>query len=278
MTANLVMYDADQNDQFMPGADAYAAYVDGGLADQPNYAYIVSEFPKAHHLSIALFPGHDADALDIEGGAATPQSAADWYLRQKARGIERPVLYAAVSEMEADVVPAILAAGVDRKSVRIWTAHTGRGEHICGPGTCGLLSIDADGTQWIFTAMGRSLDQSVLLPDFFGAPPPPNPDWVFRQVRNLTKTGAGPHSVALSWGSPATPEPLAVEHYQIVIRKDGHDVDSYPRVEAKGVNPETWQGGSLTPGTEYEALVRAVAKGGGHASPWASVVFTTAAA
>ena len=49
------MFDTALNDQFPSGAAAYAAYVDGGIGNQPNYAYIVSAFPKAQHLSIALF-------------------------------------------------------------------------------------------------------------------------------------------------------------------------------------------------------------------------------
>ena len=56
------MYDSAYNDQFPAGAAAYAAYVDGGVGDQPNYAYIVSAFPKAQHLSIALFASDNADA------------------------------------------------------------------------------------------------------------------------------------------------------------------------------------------------------------------------
>jgi fibronectin type III domain protein len=280
----MVMFDADENSQFPQGAAAYAAYVDGGLADQPNYGYITSAFPKANHLSIALFPDNEAEALDIENGAATPESAATWYERQKARGVARPCLYASVSLMESDVVPVITAAGIARESVRLWTAHTEAGEHICGPRTCGMLSVDADGTQWTFSAVvdgeARNLDQSLLRDDFFGTPVPPKPpaDWTFGPVRGLEVVSAGPHSVRLSWSSPAVAMPEAVSWYQVVIRKDGQDVESYPRVDPKHVNPETWQGGSLAPGTEYEALVRAVAKGGGHASPWASVMFKTATA
>jgi len=57
------MFDTAQNDQFPAGAAAYAGYVDGGIGNQPNYAFIASAFPKAQHLSIALFPGDNADAL-----------------------------------------------------------------------------------------------------------------------------------------------------------------------------------------------------------------------
>ena len=69
--AGITMYDTIYNDQFPPGAAAYAAYVDGSIGDQPNYAFIVSAFPKAQHLSISLF-GNNADALDVESGAAVP--------------------------------------------------------------------------------------------------------------------------------------------------------------------------------------------------------------
>jgi hypothetical protein len=167
------MFDAIADDQFPPGADAYAAYVDGDLANQPNYSFIVATFPSAEHLSITLFPDKDAECLDIENGAATPESAADWYERQRARGITRPALYADVSTMESDVVPVITAAKIARATVRLWTAHYGAGEHICGPKSCGALSIDADGTQWCDDALGRDLDRSLLLADFFGTPAPP---------------------------------------------------------------------------------------------------------
>jgi Putative peptidoglycan binding domain len=172
VTATMDMFDAIEDDQYPQGAAAYAGYVDGHLGDQPDYAYIVKAFPSARHLSIAISPADDAACLDIENGAATPQSAAAWYLRQKARGITRPCFYASTSVMQANVVPVITASGIGRASVRLWTAHYGQGEHICGPSSCGLLAIDADGTQWTDQALGRNLDQSLLAGDFFGTPVP----------------------------------------------------------------------------------------------------------
>ena len=169
----IVMFDSAYDDQFPPGAAAYAAYVDGGIGSQPNYAYIVSAFPAAHHLSIALDPSANADCLDIVNGAATPESAAAWYGRQWAGGVARPCFYASASTTQANVVPVIEAAGIARSSARLWTAHYGLGEHICGPQSCGALGIDADGTQWTSSAMGRDLDQSLLMADFFGTPPAP---------------------------------------------------------------------------------------------------------
>ena len=253
MTGQITMFDAIADDQFPPGAAAYAAYVDGDLANQPNYSYIVATFPKAEHLSITLFPDKDADALDIENGAATPASAAEWYERQKARGITRPCLYASASTMESDVVPVIAAAGIARESVRLWTAHYGQGEHICGPKTCGQLSIDADGTQWTDSAMSRSLDQSLLLADFFGEPAPPA-NWAFGPPRNLKATG-GHTSVRLEWGPPAgapeAPAEYIVYFYRGPVCNRTTLVASYPRTVAAS----PWEGGSLERGASYVAHV-----------------------
>ena len=74
-----------------------------------------------------------------------------------------------------DSVLAVLGqAGIARARARLWTAHFGLGEHICGPHTCGALSIDADGTQWTSSARGLVLDQSLLLDNFFAPAPPTN--------------------------------------------------------------------------------------------------------
>lgn len=108
------------------------------------------------------------------------------------------------------------------------------------------------------------------------APAPAPADWTFGAVRGLTAK-AGPHSVALTWSAPAAPMPAGIACYEVTVRRNGQDVASYPRQVPKEPNPQTWQGGSLIPGTAYEALVRAVAAGGAHASAWASVAFTTPA-
>lgn len=164
------MYDTIQNDQFPPGAPAYAAYVDGSVGNQPNYAFIVSAFPRAQHLSISLF-GNNADALDVEPGAANPSDVPGWYDAQRKRGIARPCVYASASTMNDVILPTLNGAGIARSAVRLWTAHYQVGEHICGPRSCGALSINADGTQWtpnaIVNGVALDLDQSLLLDDFF---------------------------------------------------------------------------------------------------------------
>jgi hypothetical protein len=164
---SITMFDSAFNSQFPPNPQAVAGYVDGRVGDQPNYDWIVANFPKAHHLSISVF-GNDADCLDIESGAASVASASAWYSHRKAAGVARPVFYASVSLMESALIPAITAAGIPRSGFRLWSAHYGNGEHICGPATCGLLSFPADGTQWTDHAGALTCDQSLLNDDFFG--------------------------------------------------------------------------------------------------------------
>jgi hypothetical protein len=165
------MYDTILNDQFPPGAAAYAAYVDGNLGNQPNYAYIVRAFPKAQHLSIALFSSDNADALDVEPGGSTPSEVPGWYAAQRKRGVQRPCVYASASTMNNDILPVLSQNGIARSAVRLWTAHYDVGQHICGPDSCGALSIDADGTQWtpnaVVNGVALDLDQSLLDENFF---------------------------------------------------------------------------------------------------------------
>jgi len=178
--AGIIMYDTIQNDQFPPGAPAYAAYVDGSIGNQPNFAFIVSAFPKAEHLSVSLF-GNNADALDVEPGASNPSDIPAWYDAQRKRGIQRPCVYASASTMNDEILPVLTGAGIARSAVRLWTAHYDVGEHICGPDTCGALSINADGTQWtpnaVVDGVALDLDQSLLLDNFFvTTDPSPSPE------------------------------------------------------------------------------------------------------
>jgi hypothetical protein len=168
----IVMFDAIDVSQIPAGASAVAGYTAGMW---PTASQLAAQFPHAHLLTIAISAGHDADCLDIETGDATPAGAAAWYMRQRARGITRPCLYASASVMAAGVVPGLRRAGIPRTAVRLWSAHYTHSAHICGPSSCGALLDAADGTQWTDRAMGRSLDQSLLAADFFGTPSAPAP-------------------------------------------------------------------------------------------------------
>lgn len=270
------MADSAESAALPAGLPAYASYVDGHIGDQPNRTRVGAAFPGAHHLSIALFAGDYADCLDVEPGAAVASDVPAWQQRQRGQGVQRPCVYASVAAMRDEVLPVLALAGIARASMRLWTAHYGQGEHICGPGTCGELPTDADGTQWTdaFRAPGGVVDMSALRDDFFGDPSA----WMFSAVRALAAPAVGPHSVRLTWSSPGIAAPAAVHHYQVTVRRDGEDLPSYPRDVPKGTNPESHQFGSLEPETVHEAMVRAVTADGSHASPWASVTFRTPSA
>lgn len=170
----ITMFDSDLDSQFPRGGQAYAAYVDGRVADQPNFQWVVQEFPNAYHLSITVFADRDADCLDIESGAASVSDVPGWYARQRARGVVRPCLYASADLMQSGIVPLVRSGKIARPLVRLWSAHYA-GRHVCAPLTCGLVSIAMDGTQWTDMAFGRNLDESLVAADFFGSAPKPAP-------------------------------------------------------------------------------------------------------
>jgi hypothetical protein len=155
------------------GADAYAGYTTGLF---PTWGPLTKRFHgKAHLLSIAINAAEHALCLDIENGDATPAQAPGWVKAEHARNVARPVLYASVSAMDG-ILADLAAAGIKRDTVRLWPAHYKAGEHICGPATCKLMSVAADGTQWRDDAPGvggSKVDESVLLDSFFHQPPAP---------------------------------------------------------------------------------------------------------
>lgn len=174
MTSYLRMIDSAYNSQFEAGFDAYGAYTDGGVGDQPNIAYVTRAYPHAHHFGFAVHARDDADCLDVERFAAVPSDIPGWVARQRKRGIIRPGVYASASLMQSACVPVLRGALIPLSSVRLLSAHYA-GRHICGPGSCGLLSVNADGTQWTDRTDNRTADESLLLGNFFGTAPAPQP-------------------------------------------------------------------------------------------------------
>jgi hypothetical protein len=164
----LTMQDSITPANLTAGADAYLAYVDGHWATLPA---VQSRFPRAHLLTMAVFPSDNAMGCDREPGDLAVTDVAGWVKRQLARGVWRPVVYASASNMGA-CLSALEHASIGRGEVRLLSAHYGAKEHICGPATCAEPGCPAcDGTQWTDSAPGANgslIDQSVLLPDFFG--------------------------------------------------------------------------------------------------------------
>ena len=201
------MFDSVTLSEVPPNPPAVACYVNGMFA---NHAEALHRFPNAHILTIAVNAGADADVLDIETYDATPADAPGWYRRQKARGLARPCLYASASVMESGVLPVLRTAGIPRTAVRLWSAHYTWSAHICSSTTCGAMSTDADGTQFTDRALGRNLDESLLLADFFAATPPlPPPDWQAVMMSKLPTLQLGAADTA--------GHPLFVRRVQLLV-------------------------------------------------------------
>lgn len=172
------MYDTVTVDTVPSNPQAVAGYVGGFW---PTYSTLVAKFPNAHHLSIAVNAGEDAECLDIENGDAVPSDAPAWVRRQQKRGVYRPVLYCDLST-EPAVTATLTAAGIQRSEYRLWIAHYTYVDHI---------EAGADATQWTDRALGRNLDQSTCVNSFFDTKPAPPPAPVYNPPNySLFSTGS----------------------------------------------------------------------------------------
>lgn len=157
------MYD-DVNLSLIPkDAEVVAGYVNGRWVTFPKLA---AEFPHAKHVSIAVTAEANAEVLDVERGDALISQVPNWVRRQLARGVDRPVVYCAVSDAK-DVLKVLAYSGIPRRKVRLWTAHYTGHQHFCSA-ACGFgMPTTADATQYTDKALGRSLDASVVSDTFF---------------------------------------------------------------------------------------------------------------
>lgn len=165
-------------------AHAIAGYVNGIYA---NWPAIVAKYGRSGKFLLSIDvqanPAVGAQALDIEKGDASIAQAPGWFkATQKAGRAAKdlrwyPKLYISESNAQA-LVDEMSKAGIARNEYMLWTAHYGKGKHICGPKTCGC-PVQADATQWTSTFEGASLDASQCYGYFFAGPgavvPPGSP-------------------------------------------------------------------------------------------------------
>lgn len=169
--STLLMLDDTDPDKIPATASIVGYYKDGLYADGTAVA---KRFPRAQLVGICVRGGDDGDALDVERGDATIADVYGWLTRQIARKAYRPVIYASVSSVDS-LMLTMDANKFARGSYRLWSAHYGAGQHICGPASCKLTKTECDWTQWTDNYNGLSLDASLLSDEPFGPPPPPKP-------------------------------------------------------------------------------------------------------
>lgn len=168
--------DAVDPSQLPNDLDAYFGYDNGKWAD---FVAIAQAHKLSHLCDITVFAQNTGTAGDFEPGDMEPSQAVWYYWERTAAGVWRPVFYGSVDGYMVEILQDLNAANIARSSYRVWTAHYGRGQHICGPDTCnegaGRMT-SADATQWIDHG---GWDESLIRMDFFGgnAPnPAPTPD------------------------------------------------------------------------------------------------------
>lgn len=132
---------------------------------------------------------------DIEPGNAGPGSAAGYVKGEHARGVERPVVYADLSDMHA-ILGLLEGAGIivgapgPARKWRMYTSHPTGVPHLCGPRTCGFPR-EADVTQFWWSSLQGAwhgfrgdLDVNLAREDAFGVPAPVDPYAIFLRQTN----------------------------------------------------------------------------------------------
>lgn len=156
-------------------AKVIGVYIDGRYK---NDAEIRTKFPQAALVTIAVSANDNAEVLDVEAMDATIAEVYAWLKRQLARGVYLPVIYISVSQVDRLMETMTANGFVHGKHFRIWSAHYGAGEHLCGPSTCKLTKTACDWTQFTNRANNSSLDESDLgtvAPSFTAPKPAPVP-------------------------------------------------------------------------------------------------------
>lgn len=160
--------------------DAVAAYGNGKYA---NFKTAKKQFPDLHVLEIDVSGEGIGNVGDFEPGDMAYSSAGKWAKGRIKAGVHRPVIYFSSSHW-GEIMQSLKAAGLERKDVRIWTAHYTGKEHICSS-KCGFgITGKADATQWGSPPplgklpapyAGHHLDVSKTAPGFFAGQPGSRP-------------------------------------------------------------------------------------------------------
>jgi hypothetical protein len=170
------MFDAVTVTNLPAGGDAYAGYGNGPYA---NIGAIQARFPGKTVLVVDVLNEGIGDFLDIERGDAVPADAPGYVRRRLAAGAKLPGLYGSVSTWW-QIVTELVAAGIGRTQVRVWSAHyTGRA-HLCDAG-CGMpagwvadLTQYADPGPYDVTLLADTvLAAAIHTPASPPVPPPP---------------------------------------------------------------------------------------------------------
>jgi hypothetical protein len=116
-------------------------------------------------VSVAVSASDDADCLAVVRGDAAPVDVPAWVRRQLARGVQRPIVWAAITDFPT-INTLLKADGLSRSEVREWDINT-----------TGITHVDPgfDATQWTAKALNiPGLDESLVLWNS-GYPIPPAP-------------------------------------------------------------------------------------------------------
>ncbi|HEY1700810.1 MAG TPA: hypothetical protein VGG75_13955 [Trebonia sp.] len=234
-----------------------------------------------------------ADVLDCEKGAVPVGSgliplwaeSAQHNFRLAVRpGQRMPAIYCSASNVTANV-NALVRGGI-KGGVGLWVASWGIGQNaavadvLAGTGPFPVIGVQ-------FSDLG-DIDADVFSDAWLANTsrvPVPAPAWTYGPVRGLQVASVGPSSVKVSFSAPSVTvpagvvNPVGIGRYEIAVTLEGSPVDlsTYPRFRVKRPNPQAEQVGSLPPGTELTAWVRAWSTdpGDSHAGPWATVNFET---
>ena len=147
------MYDAINWQAIPADAEAVAGYVDGAKSQWPAEAW--QRFTRARVLlHICTWgPRNLGDTLDIEEGDSVPEDARPWALNALQRGVARPKLYMALSDL-----PRVKALCADLPCL-YWVAHPTNVPHI-------PKGADACQWGWSSSVTGGDFDLSLCEPYF----------------------------------------------------------------------------------------------------------------